>query len=83
MTIFYFYAFLLPVVGIHSALVVHLGGFSLCDFVKNWFNLFFGYLHLGLIIAFWKVWFVSTRHTTQKQNRVLPQTSIIRVIMKV
>ena len=52
MTIFYFYAFLLPVVGILSALVVCLGGFSLCDFVKNWFNLFFGYLHFGLIIAF-------------------------------
>ena len=32
MTIFYVYSFLLPVVGIHSALVVCLGGFSLCDF---------------------------------------------------
>ena len=48
---FLLYAFLLPVVGIHSALVVRLGGFSSCDFVKNWFNLFFGYLHFGLIIA--------------------------------
>ena len=53
MIIFYFYAFLFPIVGIHSGLVVCLGGFSLCGFVKNWLYLFFGYFHFGLIIAFW------------------------------
>ena len=47
MTIFYFYAFLFPIIGICSGLVVCLGGFSLCGFVKKLV------LPIFQILSFW------------------------------
>ncbi|RPB00365.1 hypothetical protein L873DRAFT_809655 [Choiromyces venosus 120613-1] len=63
--------FLVPVVGggggVFVMLLYCLKRFSLCDFVKNRFFLFFGYLHVALIIAASLCFSINeTRHSKAK-----------------